>query len=388
MSKLLIHESPLQVLPSLAVNLGLNEAIILQQIHYWLNPQFNQNNFNDKHWVRNTYVQWQEQFPFWGEKTIRRAIQNLEDSGVLESFLTTNQFKKQKFYTINYEKLRSLENHKSSKTQQTCGSYPSGQNDQIGLPKWADRRGQNDQIDRVNLTKTYKDTETTGKTSPPLTPPRTSPGTRSVREKEEEMSKALLKVWNEKVQSKIPGTQPVNLTRKRMETLKRLMGEVFPKDCEANGFQDWKSYCDVISHCRFLLGENKSGFKVTLDWAMTLDNAYKILEGGIYDAPASHTPSVSLSKNNLLPYDQAKKFPDRWLELCEHLLETFGASTYHSWFRDLEPQMKGGKLILQTSTQFKKDYLLKNHILEIEKVAKSIYPDLQQIQLISNQKGT
>ena len=36
MSNLLIEEPPLQVLPSLALAVGLNEAIILQQMHYWL----------------------------------------------------------------------------------------------------------------------------------------------------------------------------------------------------------------------------------------------------------------------------------------------------------------------------------------------------------------
>ena len=37
MSNLLIHEEPLLVLPGLASRIGLNEAIFLQQIHYWLN---------------------------------------------------------------------------------------------------------------------------------------------------------------------------------------------------------------------------------------------------------------------------------------------------------------------------------------------------------------
>ena len=36
MSNLLINESPLQVLPTLATYIGLNEAIFLQQVHYWL----------------------------------------------------------------------------------------------------------------------------------------------------------------------------------------------------------------------------------------------------------------------------------------------------------------------------------------------------------------
>ena len=43
MSRLLINENPLQVLPTLAVKIGLNEAMILQQMHYWLNAYHNKN---------------------------------------------------------------------------------------------------------------------------------------------------------------------------------------------------------------------------------------------------------------------------------------------------------------------------------------------------------
>lgn len=39
MSKLLISESPLLVLPSLAETIGLNEAIVLQQIHFWTSKE-------------------------------------------------------------------------------------------------------------------------------------------------------------------------------------------------------------------------------------------------------------------------------------------------------------------------------------------------------------
>ena len=33
---LLLNENPLIVMPTLAAHIGLNEAIILQQVHYWL----------------------------------------------------------------------------------------------------------------------------------------------------------------------------------------------------------------------------------------------------------------------------------------------------------------------------------------------------------------
>ena len=60
---LLISEPPLQVLPSLAKKIGLNEAIVLQQLHYWLDPKRNKNLHENLHWVYNTYEQWQKQFP-------------------------------------------------------------------------------------------------------------------------------------------------------------------------------------------------------------------------------------------------------------------------------------------------------------------------------------
>ena len=36
MSKLLIQENPMMILPSLAEKIGLNQAIVIQQFHYWL----------------------------------------------------------------------------------------------------------------------------------------------------------------------------------------------------------------------------------------------------------------------------------------------------------------------------------------------------------------
>jgi len=60
MSKLLINEHPLIVLPSLAEEVGINEAIVLQQLHYWLdNPKVGKL-WRGKSWVRNSVREWQE----------------------------------------------------------------------------------------------------------------------------------------------------------------------------------------------------------------------------------------------------------------------------------------------------------------------------------------
>ena len=78
--RLLIAEPPLQVLPSLAVAFGLNEAIFLQQLHYLL---LHKGHWRDgRKWYYNTYPEWQTVFPFWSEPTLRRIIKRLEQQAL------------------------------------------------------------------------------------------------------------------------------------------------------------------------------------------------------------------------------------------------------------------------------------------------------------------
>jgi len=108
MSKLLIHDKPIMILPSLAQQIGLNEAIILQQIHYWLVSSRHEK--EGRKWVYNTYKDWQLQMPFWSERTVKRTIKSLEERGFLLS-ANFNRLKmdKTKWYSIDYEKLAELE---------------------------------------------------------------------------------------------------------------------------------------------------------------------------------------------------------------------------------------------------------------------------------------
>lgn len=105
-SKLLINEEPLQVLPSLACKVGLHEAIVLQQVHYWLGPKRKSGKVLDStRWIFNSYAEWQEQFPFFTEKVIGNAIRSLEKQGYLLSRQDLNEIgsDRRKWYTINYK---------------------------------------------------------------------------------------------------------------------------------------------------------------------------------------------------------------------------------------------------------------------------------------------
>ena len=67
----------------LAKEIGLNEAILVSQLEYWTSKipdddPFKVDDLGWK-WTYNSYREWQEQFPFWSERTIRRTMDSLMD---------------------------------------------------------------------------------------------------------------------------------------------------------------------------------------------------------------------------------------------------------------------------------------------------------------------
>ena len=112
MSNLLYDEQPIVIDRTLSKLIGLNEAIVLQQIHYWLkiNEKKKQNFYDDCYWTYNSAKDWQENdFAFWSLKTIQRTFSNLEDQGYLiVGNYNADRRDRTKWYTIDYNKLDLL----------------------------------------------------------------------------------------------------------------------------------------------------------------------------------------------------------------------------------------------------------------------------------------
>lgn len=121
MSKLLINESPLVLLPSLAKNIGLNQAIVIQQIHYWL--QASKTKINGQKWVYNTIDEWLEQFPFFSRSTLERTISSLvKDGYLLVEKLSGFKSDRTNYYTIDYVKLNEPLRQNDVTIPSNCGN--------------------------------------------------------------------------------------------------------------------------------------------------------------------------------------------------------------------------------------------------------------------------
>lgn len=120
-SQWLINESPLMVFPSLATAIGLNEAIVLQQVHFWLGVQTCGKVVDGVRWIYNTVKDWKVQFPWWSRKTLERTLSNLRTRKLLKTANYNERPGDQTlWYTIDYDVL---------------GSLPLPQNDEMVTPK-------------------------------------------------------------------------------------------------------------------------------------------------------------------------------------------------------------------------------------------------------------
>jgi hypothetical protein len=128
-SKLLLDDAAQRcVQPVIATALGLSEAFLLQQLHYWLTT--NGHWIEGIPWVYNTAEQWHEQLPFLSISTIRRTLRSLEKQvGIIRSArLSPNKSDRTKWYTIDYD---ALEKRLAAPTAASC--------DQNGQAKKANR---------------------------------------------------------------------------------------------------------------------------------------------------------------------------------------------------------------------------------------------------------
>lgn len=128
MGKLLIDEQPLQCQPSLAAVLGsADEAIVLQQLHYWLSRTNNVQSDGHK-WIYNSMADWLKQFPWINSRnTLSGYFNDLEKRGlVITGNFNKVKFDKTKWYRINYDALTDLEQRLSEKHSSNAQKLSNG----------------------------------------------------------------------------------------------------------------------------------------------------------------------------------------------------------------------------------------------------------------------
>jgi hypothetical protein len=94
----LLDEPPIPLLPSVAKAFGLNEGIVLQQLHWVLRSDRAITDADGMRWVKAGLQFWGEQFPWWSEATIKRTF----DSLVARGFVKRQRGREANTYAIDH----------------------------------------------------------------------------------------------------------------------------------------------------------------------------------------------------------------------------------------------------------------------------------------------
>jgi len=146
----ILPERPIVLLPKLATAIGLNQALMLQQIH-WLcaETQFGKEH-KERRWIFNTPEGWQKWFPFWSQSTIRRTLEELRQNGlILAEQLEGNM--RPMFYRISDSAPVLLKEGKMPEIDVNACDSTLGKNDKP--------LAQNEQTGTLKLSKPYIDKE-------------------------------------------------------------------------------------------------------------------------------------------------------------------------------------------------------------------------------------
>ena len=97
--------------PELAVEIGLNESILLLQLEYWIRISKTEER-EGKRWTYQSTTELCEHFPFWGRATINRIIKNLVEADLIFVMrFNKHRYDKTRWFALNpkgIEKLRSV----------------------------------------------------------------------------------------------------------------------------------------------------------------------------------------------------------------------------------------------------------------------------------------
>jgi hypothetical protein len=250
MSKLLLDEKPLLIIPSLAQKIGLNEAIVLQQLHYWIETSGHE--IEGESWIYATYEQFQSQFPWWSAKTIQRTLTSLKEFGLIK----INNFNKKKYdktnwYTIDYKKLDQMEEKNDVSVHMDRSNCPDGEDKMT-----SSRSGQNDQTNTIDKTTTENNIYTSG----------------HQEQKKDMPNQNIIDLYNTICKS-LP---KVKVKTKNRDKALNARLKVF------NTLDTYETLFKKAEASDFLSGKNKKWTHCNFDWLINEANMAKVLEGN-YD---------------------------------------------------------------------------------------------------------
>jgi len=136
----------MQFNPDVAKNVGVEEAIMYSNIEYWCekNKANNKNLHDEKYWTYNSMEAFQELFPFWTIKQIKRILKNLKR----KEYIQVGNYNKMGYDRTSWYSALKVQHTAPKATKQKkspnglMSELKKSPNGLIHCPKWANGKSQ------------------------------------------------------------------------------------------------------------------------------------------------------------------------------------------------------------------------------------------------------
>ena len=267
---------------SLASKIGVDAAIVLQKISYWINCSGKEVNGEKGEWIYNSLEEWHKQFSFWSLSKLRKIIKNLETKKlIIAKKINSKRWNQTKWYSINAQSLSILiQNTKFSFSKKKTDRFV--QNEQMLLKKTKNNYTNKSSYREEKLfLKKNKVRKKTSKTA-----------NNTISLEEESIAKQMVRAWNDQFEFSL---NPVKAFTGKNVVIQ--LNKVLQTKFE-NNLDHWNLYAKAVNSSKFLMGEKetKSNFKAQFLWLIkeeTIDS----IKNGAYGVGDRVLDSEQLDQN-------------------------------------------------------------------------------------------
>ena len=273
--------------PTLASKIGAENALILQQIKYWISKCGKQISSSKELFIYNSLHSWKDQFPYMSEYKIRKSIKYLEDNGIIKSVkVNAHRWNHTKWYTIDHQKYSLLSegiDNSVLDSKNTSTEIPSNKNLKM-FSKQKNPSYRSDDTQQIIKTKnnytnksSYKKEEIKLKNN--KKPRKLAECTKIENlipsKEQKDLAKQMVHVWNDSFECYISPVKAF-VNKHVVVQLNKIMQTKFENNIEV-----WKLYAQAVNSSKFLMGEKetKYNFKAQFLWLIKEETIDSIQNG-------------------------------------------------------------------------------------------------------------
>lgn len=412
--KLLPHDTVMLLQPQLVKQFGRAGALLLSQLHYWLNKKDSLGcSHQGNRWIYNTAEEWAEQLQL-SARYVRQLFAKMADIGIVKiEKLHKIKSVRTNYYSIDYDQL-----HKFIGTEDSFANRPAeiitgplGKNNlmyndtkttnkdfnksdkfeknlgvddiEVARNLQSGQRSQNKQVSQVkniNL-KSEKVLEITHVDAIDPFANKNLLQEQLVDSSPDNLVKNSLVATNTKQASPtdliITKTTPLAIKTSTTQDMLKAWNEIFQDKASAklskaiapllvaafktkfeSNFENWKTYCNQIKSSSYLMADT---FKLTIAWALKFATIDRITSG---DLGVKLNTIGQGSDKNPVAYDeiQISQMIDDLAEsntskaLRHKIAKAIGSANYHSWFHPAKFCEQNGDIRLVAPNAFVEQY--------------------------------